>query len=301
MKTSRSSSAWLLVLLLVVGGAVLLLSSGGRLQPAESLLLRLLAPVQGTISSLVGGSGALLQDLRDLRDLQERYKALEEQATALLIENIQLKEVQAENEDLRRLLNFAQANTDLELRATSVRARVLGQEPTNLSRYLLVDVGAEQGVRRNMPVATEAGLVGTVDEVYATVSKVRLIHDLDSTVNVILQRSRTAAVARGQVDGSLLVEWIPQGPDVVAVGDLVLTSGLGGRFPRLLVVGQVVETWQRDYETFQSAVVRPAVDFDHLQSVLVVAGFVPLEEGLEAVFSPPTGGEQAETPGMVEP
>ena len=70
----------------------------------------------------------------------------------------------------------------------------------------------------------------------------------------------------------------------MTVGDIVLTSGLGGRFPRLLIVGQVIDTYQRDHEILQNAVVRPVVDFEHLEFVLVVTDFSPVE-GLEKVFA----------------
>lgn len=286
VKGIRSTSLFW-ILLLVVAVALLLLFQGGYLRPVEATLIHLFSPLEGAASSLASGLSRLTQDARDLRDLQARYTALEEQANNLLIENIRLKEVEAENEALRRLLKFAEANPDLELKAATVRGQVIGREPSNLARYLVIDIGEKDGVRRNMPVVTEEGLVGTVDQVYASASKVRLINDLNHTVNVILQRSRVQAVARGTVEGDLLLEWIPQDPEAVAVGDIVLTSGLGGRFPRLLVVGQVVEARQRDYEMYRSAVVRPVVDFQRLDFVLVVTGFAPLE-GLGNVFSPDT-------------
>jgi len=275
----------LLIFLLIVAVALLLLYQGGYIRPVETVLIRLVSPLEAAASSLASRVGGLVRDVGDLRALQARHEALEAQANDLLIENIRLKEIEAENESLRRLLGFAQANPDLELKAATVRGQVIGREPTNLARYLIIDIGEKDGMRRNMPVVTEEGLVGTVDQVYATASKVRLINDLNSSVNVILQRSRVKGVTRGMVDGNLLMEWIPQDPDAVAVGDIVLTSGLGGRFPRLLVVGQVVEAQQRDYEMFRSAVVRPVVDFQRLDFVLVVTEFTPLE-GLGDALSP---------------
>lgn len=284
MVRSVRRSSLLLVLLLLLALVLLLLFQGGHLQAVESAGLRLLGPLEGMAASAATGAARLVDDARDLGNLRERYTALEKQAHDLLIENIRLRELEAEVETLRRLLGFAQANPDLQVQAATVRGQVIGRDPTNLARYLIIDVGEQHGIRRNMPVVTDEGLVGTVDQVYATASKVRLINDLDHTVNVVFQRSRVKAVARGQVDGNLLVEWIPQDPDAVAVGDIVLTSGLGGRFPRLLVVGQVIATEQRDYEMFRTAVVRPVVDFERLDFVLVITGFVPLE-GLEDLLT----------------
>jgi rod shape-determining protein MreC len=70
---------------------------------------------------------------------------------------------------------------------------------------------------------------------------------------------------------------IPQ-EDAVSVGDTVFTSGLGGNFPRQLLIGQIVEAERKDYELYQSAIVQPTVDFDHLEVVLIIADFEPVEE-----------------------
>ena len=71
------------------------------------------------------------------------------------------------------------------------------------------------------------------------------------------------------------MDYIPQGGDVTA-GDVVITSGLGGNFPKNLVIGQVVEVSQKDYEMFQQGILRPTVNFDRLEFVLVITNFQPL-------------------------
>jgi rod shape-determining protein MreC len=140
-----------------------------------------------------------------------------------------------------------------------------------------------------MPVVTERGLVGRVETVYPTLSKVRLIIDTSSAVSALVQRTRATGVVKGQPGGELVLDYLPQGQDVVAVGDVVLTSGAGGGFPRQLVIGQVIEIRQKDYEMFQQAVLRPTVDFDRLEVVLIITNFVPLSlEGLEP--APGTAG-----------
>jgi rod shape-determining protein MreC len=70
---------------------------------------------------------------------------------------------------------------------------------------------------------------------------------------------------------------IPQG-DTISVGDTVFTSGLGGNFPRQLLIGQIVDVERKDYEVYQTAIVQPTVDFDHLETVLVITGFEPIEQ-----------------------
>jgi len=108
---------------------------------------------------------------------------------------------------------------------------------------------------------------------------VRLLTDVDSAVAAILQTTRGTGLVVGQPDGSLQMAFIPQ-EEEVKVGDVVLTSGLGGLMPKGLVIGQVTEVERREYETFQTAVVRPAVDLTRLELALVITGFeqVPLDE-----------------------
>ena len=131
-------------------------------------------------------------------------------------------------------------------------------------------------------VSGGAGLVGRISEVGPRTAKVRLLTDTESAVAALLQTTRGTGLVIGEPDGSLRMKFIPQ-EEEVSVGDIVLTSGLGGLMPKGLVIGQVTEVQQKMYETFQTATVRPAVDFARLELALVLTGFeeVPLEEAPE--------------------
>jgi rod shape-determining protein MreC len=98
---------------------------------------------------------------------------------------------------------------------------------------------------------------------------VLLIIDPSSSVNAVIQRSRATGVVDGRLSGDLVMRFVPQ-EDQIAVGDIVLTSGLGGNFPKRLVIGQVTAVRQRDFELFQQAAVRPSVDFNRLEVVMVI-------------------------------
>lgn len=127
-----------------------------------------------------------------------------------------------------------------------------------------------------MPVVNEQGLVGRISEVNESTSKVLLITDADSTVNAILQSSRLTGVITGRPGADPVMGFIPQGSEV-SVGEIVLTSGMGGNFPKGIPIGQVVEVRQRDFEVFQEATVRPTVDFGRLEMVMIITNFDPLE------------------------
>ena len=264
----------LLIFLALVGFA---LHRAGVLQPLEGLLLRLTTPLQGGVSFVTGQFDELAQTARDLRDLRQRNEELEEQNASLLLENVRLREIEVEASRLRDLLNFAQANPSFQIQGAHVVGRVVGHDPSSLQRYLTLDVGQEEGVARNMPVVTDRGLVGRISEAGQGWSRVLLIIDPTSTVSALTQSTRASGSIEGQADGSLVMRSIPQA-DTVSVGDTVFTSGLGGNFPRQILIGQIVEAERKDFELYQSAIVQPTVDFDHLEAVLIVTGFEPIEE-----------------------
>jgi rod shape-determining protein MreC len=264
----------LLILFALVG---FLLHRAGLLQPSEGLLAGLAAPLQEGVSLATGQLGELAQTARDLRDLRQRNEELEAENANLLLENVRLREIEVEAALLRDLLSFAQANPSFDLQGAHVVGRVIAREPTNLQRYITLDVGREAGIARNMPVITDRGLVGRIREVGNGWSRVLLIIDRSSSVNALTQSTRASGLVEGQVDGSLVMRSISQG-DVVSVGDTVFTSGLGGNFPRQILLGQIVEVDRKDYELYQTAVVEPTVDFDHLEAVLVITGFEPIIE-----------------------
>jgi rod shape-determining protein MreC len=277
---TRSTVLIILIMISLVGIA---LDQNEDLQPIADLVLRFVVPIQGKLTALANNLSDLTQtasvQLDDLKDLRRRNEELQRLADSLMIENVRLKEIEAENEKLRRLLSFTQANPTHSYKAAEVKGRVIGHDPSNFLSYLTIDLGAQQGIEKGMPVVTERGLVGRITDVGSNWAKVMLIIDPSSSVNALVQSSRATGVVEGQIGGSLVMKYIPQG-ETVNVNDLVLTSGLGGNFPKKLIIGQVTSVHQRDIEMFQQADIRPTVDFNKLEVVLVVTNFSPtvLEE-----------------------
>ena len=264
----------LLILVAVVG---FVLHRTGLLDPVESALVGLTTPFQAGATGVVDRFGELAQTARDLRALRGRNEELEAENTGLLLEIVRLREIEAEAVLMRDLLNFAQANPSYEMQGAHVVGRVIGHDPSNLLQYITLDIGSEEGLERNMPVVTDRGLVGRVSTVGRGWSRVLLIIDASSSVNALTQSTRASGSIQGQPDGSLVMQSIPQG-DTVSVGDTVFTSGLGGNFPRQILIGQITEAERKDYELFQTATVLPTVDFDHLEVVLVITDFESIDE-----------------------
>ncbi|MGQ9709698.1 MAG: rod shape-determining protein MreC [Anaerolineae bacterium] len=282
----RTWRSWLPLVFLILSILFLALHETRVLAPVERGLQVVLAPLQRAATALVRGIGDLSQTVRAVRDLRARVAELEEQVNALTIENVRLREYEAEAVQLRGLLGFVEANPTWAFLGADVVGRsacintpcgdVVGQEPNPYLRYITINVGQADGVAVGMPVVTGgAVLVGRVAETGLHTSKVRLVTDTGHSVAAILQQSRATGLLVGQADGSLRMVYIPQ-EDTVQVGDVVLTSGLGGGFPRGLVLGQVIQVIKQDFALFQEAVVNPAVDYRRVELTLVVTSFRPL-------------------------
>jgi len=278
--------SWLPLTFLILSILFLALHETRILASVERGLQVVLAPLQRAATALVTGIGDLSQTVRQVRELRARVAELEEQVNALTIENVRLREYEAEVVQLRGLLGFVEANptwaflgADVVGRSACINAPcgdVVGQEPNPYLRYITINVGQADGVAVGMPVVTGgAVLVGRVAETGLHTSKVQLITDPGSNVAAMLQQSRATGLVVGQPDGSLRMLYIPQ-EDTVQVGDVVLTSGLGGAFPRGLVLGQVSQVVKQDFALFQEAVIHPAVDYRRVELTLVITSFQPL-------------------------
>jgi rod shape-determining protein MreC len=270
-----SSRTFLFFLLAAVSIALLILSSSNRLDPVEGALMRVGRPFLITFSGFGRQINNVLTTARDLATLRARNNQLQTVVDTLTIDNLRLKEVEAENERLRGLLRFAQINPNYDFRGGQVIARVISKGPSNYLASITIDLGSEHGIKQGMPVVTERGLVGRVHKVGPISSTVLLITDPSSGVPALIQRNRLVGVVNGRAGGDPVMDFIPQDAEISA-GDLVITSGLGGAFPKNLVIGQIVEVHQRDYEMFQQATIRPTVNFDRLEFVQVITNFKPL-------------------------
>lgn len=288
-----------LVVLSLAALVIMALQVTGRLAVVENVIAIVTSPAQISVTGLTNSVAEFVGGLREIRDLQRRNAELERVNGSLLVENLRLREVERENQRLRELLAFAEVRPGLELRGGQILAKVVGRDTNNFRSFLLIDLGRQHGIEPGMPVVTDQGLVGRISSVTERTSKVLLITDPTSTVNAILQSSRLTGAVSGRPGDNPIMDFIPQGAQF-SVGEIVLTSGLGGNFPKGIPIGQVIEIRQRDFEIFQQAVIRPTVDFDRLELVMVVTNFDPLEFVPE-LDSPPEAPATAPEEGLDQP
>ena len=271
MKPNFSRSLQTVIIALVVIG-LLALALGGYFNPVTSRLSRLVVTVQTWISDRYLAVADFLTVPRDVASMRQRNADLEAQVAILQTQIIQLQQKVTETSILAALVDFARANPAYAYKA----AAVIGRDPSPFLRYVILNIGSNQGVLPGMPVVTSKGLVGRVDAVIAEAARVQLVTDSASAVNVRLQSSNTEAMLVGSVTGQLSLDMISQDANVT-VGEVVLTSGLGGSYPPNLLVGQVVSIRKLASDLFQQAAIQPSVDFSQLGFVLVITNFAAVD------------------------
>lgn len=271
MRQNLSSSLQTTIIFLVVGG-ILALAFGGYFSSASDVFARSLVDVQAWVSQRYLTVRDIVSAPNDVISLQNRNAQLEAEISGLQTQVIQLQQQLKDTEVLAALVDFSQSNPESVYKAASV----IGRDPSPFLHYIIINIGSNDGVRRGMPVVTNQGLVGRIDTVIADASRVQLVTDPSSAVNVRLQNADTDALLTGSVTGDLALEMISQDVDVLE-GDVVLTSGLGGDYPTDLLVGQLINLRKRDYELFQQASLQSTVDFARLEIVLVIMNFKPVD------------------------
>jgi len=240
---------------------------------------RALAPVQQTLTAASGRVREATSGTRELEALRQRNAELETQNAQLQADNLRLTSLERELRDLREKVGFKNERPDLDLLGASIVATRVGFDPGHLTHAIKLDAGRRQGLKTRMTVASQRGLIGQVVRVAETWSDVLLITDPSSAVAGRIQRTGEAGMVFGSPTGEIVMRYIPQDhpdtPPNVQTGDLVYTSSHSQRFPPSLLIGQVIEVRQSDFETFQEAVVRPSVDLNALETVLVVTRWAP--------------------------
>ncbi|HWR18347.1 MAG TPA: rod shape-determining protein MreC [Clostridia bacterium] len=260
----------LLIAALLLGILALATSGSRTVTWVENAVGTVTTPVQSFAAGASSAITGFFQRIFKTTDADQENAQLQVKLAQYEQIEQQLEEAKQENERLRGLLNYVE---EQEFNSY-VTARVIAKDQGLWFNVFTINVGRNRGVEEDMPVIGAAGLVGRVTEVGATWSKVTAIIDTRSYASVMVERTRDNGMVRGLLsgDGSELLElyFLPAGSDLVP-GDVIMTNSIGGIFPKGVMVGTVIEVSRQSTDAEAgNAILEPAVDFKHLEEVMVL-------------------------------
>jgi rod shape-determining protein MreC len=272
---NRIKKFWILIIL-IFAGLIFISTSTVRKSwnPITRLLVEIVAPFQKITRNTVRITEDLWLKYFGLINTSEENTRLKKEIDLLTMENFRYRELLATHQRLQQLLQFKDTTEQNVL-----AAQVIGRDPTGYFRSIIIDKGENSGIKVNMPVVNSNGAVGQVVSLSYNYAKVLLVIDQNSSVDSIIQRSRDSGIIKGLSSKVCLMENVVKTSDI-HVGDVVVTSGLGGVFPKGIPVGEVIEVEDPPGELFKDVKIKPSVDFSKLEEVLVILKEGPLSNPL---------------------
>jgi len=235
----------------------------------EKVLLQVSFPLQQKVQRAILWVREVGERYIFLTRVQQENQDLKRIVSALREENNRLMETIWAEERLKKLYALQS-----QYSSESMVAQIFARDPTNWFKTVLINKGKKAGVSKDMAVVASEGVVGRVIEVSPSTAKVLLITDPNSALDVIVQRSRSQGIMEGKVGEICLLKYVQKSEDV-QVGDQVITSSLGGIFPKGLMAGKVTQVERQRPGIFQYIEVTPSVDFSRLEEVLILGGEKP--------------------------
>jgi rod shape-determining protein MreC len=222
-----------------------------------SPLFRPVARISSFVEDIWDGYIQLVDTNRENMRLREDIRGLNQRV-------LEGNEARLANQRFERLLDMKK-----NISSPTIAATVIGEDVTSWFRTLVINRGSSHGIREGMAVVSADGVVGQTIKVAATTSRVLLLTDHSSGVSATIQRSRARGVVKGKEEMLCTLEFTTREEDV-KVGDIVITSGIGGVFLKGLPIGEVTMVKRGEYGIFQTVTIRPTVNLPHLEEVLVV-------------------------------
>jgi rod shape-determining protein MreC len=234
------------------------------LQPLENFVITVTAPVFNVFRQTGAALSRIWRGYFYLVGVQAENELLQQKTLENQSKEALYQETLLEKERLRQLLEF---RTQAALPVTG--ARIIGFDFSIWFKCAFLDKGTDDGIKVGMPVLNAAGVVGRIVECYPDYAKVLLLIDRSSAVDAIVQRNRLRGILEGVGANRCYLRFVHKSQDVQA-GDVILASGIGGAYPRGMMLGTVITVDKKVPGIFQEIEVEPAVDFTRLEEVLVV-------------------------------
>ena len=264
------------VCLVLVGSMIYSVSRGGEASYLESFFGALTVPFQKANAAIVNTVSDFFVKLGD-------YDRLKEENDMLRSEVRRLQTLQSRNDMLSQENDFLKDSLGLVDRLTEIsltKSKVIGRDPSGWFDVISIDRGSIDGISVRDPVISNGSLIGFVSEVYLTYSKVTTILDVSFECGALETRTGEVAVVEGDYNlresGKCKMSYLPRETGITA-GDMIVTSGLGGSFPKNIIIGTVEEILTESHGASSYAVIVPYADISELRNVYVVTDFTGQE------------------------
>ena len=269
-RTLRNRSILVLILLLFISFILMGVSQSKVTIQFKSVAYGILYPFQfvGVRSNtLVKEFFSSIEKNRQLREELTQVKTMLEQYEQSQYE---YEEIKRENRRLRSLIGI---QSDMEYE--TIIAEIVAKSPQDYYKTLIVNRGKNSGIEKWMPVVAYQNetrcVVGKVIDVQQFSARIQLLIDQSSYIGVMLMESRYSGILQGQspISDNCLMQYVDRRSEI-NYGDLVITSGMGGVFPKGVIVGEIVSVSKKRYGVFQEAIVKPVVDYGRLEEVYII-------------------------------
>jgi rod shape-determining protein MreC len=230
----------------------------------DSITGLILSPFQNFFNQTIQSASSNISHYFFLTDVVGQNEKLKLEVQRLISEKNQLIERLASQKRLAKLMAY---EDDWEKKA--VVASVIGRDATQWSKVVVINKGTISGIKDHLAVITDVGVIGQVIHAGLNTSKVLLIVDSRSAVDALFQDNRVSGVVVGMGVNECQLKFVPNTAEV-KVGDRVLSSGLGGIFPKGLVIGKVSKVFRKKQGLFQRITLTPSSDLSRLEEVLVL-------------------------------
>ena len=266
----NKKSGFLGVLITIIALIIIVIFSNnnnGEASIFENIANKVVVPIQNGLTYLknqISGNETFFADINKLKTQNEE---LQKKNSELEISLREMENIKTENETLKEYLNLSEKYGEYK----TISGYVVNRDISNYSKTIVINIGSNDGVAKDMTVIGEEGLVGHVVSVTDTTAKVQTIVDTSSSVSAIMSTTKDSIVCKGNLDSDaeLKAMYIPTDANIIQ-GDSIETSGIGGVYPKGIHIGTIKKVVPAQNITDRYAIVETAVDFDKLTSVLVV-------------------------------
>jgi rod shape-determining protein MreC len=264
MRISPKLKIGIIVIALIT--AFVFLNLTGFSKPVKNFFYSFSQPIQKTLWKTGDNVSDFFGGILEIKIMKKELEAVYLENQALRGQIAALKELKKENEDLRNALNIG-LEKDFELELAQITGKDVSQDS------ILVDKGSKDGILKGFPVITSQKiLLGRIGEVYENFSEVILISNKDSSFSAEIQDKDASGIVKGEGNLRLYLDLIPKNKEI-SKGEFVITTALGGIFPKGILVGEITEVKKTDIQPFQTAEIKPSFKIEELDSVFIIKHF----------------------------